>query len=33
MDKVYGKCADNRYSIDVEKGDGSFGKLLDFVGE
>jgi len=33
MDKVYGKCADNRYSIDVEKGDGSFEKLLDFVGE
>lgn len=32
MDKVYDKCADRRYSIDVEKAEGTFEELLNFVG-
>ncbi|KMQ49497.1 CRISPR-associated protein Cas7/Cse4/CasC [Chitinispirillum alkaliphilum] len=32
MDKVYGDCAECRYSIDVEKGEGTFEELLNFVG-
>ncbi|MFP4165451.1 MAG: type I-E CRISPR-associated protein Cas7/Cse4/CasC [Chitinispirillaceae bacterium] len=32
MDKVYGKCADRRCSINVEKAEGTFDELLDFVG-
>jgi len=32
MDKVYGKCADSRYSIEVENAEGTFEKLLNFVG-
>ncbi len=33
MDKIYGKCADSRYSINVESGEGSFDELLNFVTE
>lgn len=33
MDKVYGSCADARYSINVSIGDGSFDELLKFVAE
>jgi CRISPR system Cascade subunit CasC len=32
MDKVYGKCADDFVSMNVEKGEGSFKDILDFVG-
>ncbi len=32
MNKVYGDCADCHYSINVEKGEGSFDELLKFVG-
>ncbi|HLV30130.1 MAG TPA: type I-E CRISPR-associated protein Cas7/Cse4/CasC [Chitinispirillaceae bacterium] len=32
MDKVYGDCADCRYSIDIEKAEGTFEELLNFVG-
>lgn len=31
MDKVYGKCADNRYSINASTGEGAFDDLLEFV--
>lgn len=31
FDKVYGACADARYAIDVEKGDGSLAELVAFV--
>ena len=31
FDKVYGPCADNRYSFDVEKGTGSLGSAAAFV--
>lgn len=31
MDKVYGVCADNRYSLNALTGDGSFDELLNFV--
>ncbi len=33
MDKVYGKCADKRYSINVDKGAGTMEELLKFVTE
>ncbi len=33
MDKVYGKCADERKSFDVEKGQGTLLEILDFIGE
>jgi CRISPR system Cascade subunit CasC len=33
MDKVYGKCADERYSVNVEKADGSLEELIKFVTE
>lgn len=33
MDEVYGKCADDRYTIHVEKGIGKFDELLKFVVE
>jgi len=33
MDKIYGKCASQRASFDVEKGEGSLSEILDFVGE
>lgn len=32
MDKVYAACADSRYRINVEEGDGTFEELLNFVG-
>jgi CRISPR system Cascade subunit CasC len=32
MDKVYGACADDRYSFDVLSGKGTLAGLLDFVG-
>ncbi|MDO5577512.1 MAG: type I-E CRISPR-associated protein Cas7/Cse4/CasC [Fibrobacter sp.] len=32
MDKVYGRCADSRYCIDVDKAEGTFDELLNFVG-
>jgi CRISPR system Cascade subunit CasC len=31
FDKVYGKCADDRYTIDVETGEGSLDELAAFV--
>ncbi len=31
MDKVYGKCFDEKYSINVEQGKGSFDELLTFI--
>ena len=31
MDKVYGPCADHRYTLDVEKSEGTWAALLDFV--
>ena len=31
MDKVYGPCADSRYSINVQQGEGSFEELLSFI--
>ncbi len=33
FDKVYGACADSRYSFDVEKGIGSLNGAADFVKE
>jgi CRISPR system Cascade subunit CasC len=33
MDKVYGECADERYSINVEKAEGTMDKLLKFITE
>lgn len=33
FDKVYGACADARYSINAETGDGSLGELVAFVQE
>ncbi len=33
MDKVYGKCAYDRYSINACKGEGSFNDLMKFVTE
>lgn len=33
FDKVYGACADARYEINVETGQGSFGELVNFVQE
>lgn len=33
FDKVYGPCADARYEIDVEKGEGSLAELVTFVQE
>jgi len=33
MDKVYGKCADKRYFINVEKAEGSLEELIKFVTE
>lgn len=33
MDRVYGKCADKRYSINVEKATGSMEELLKFIAE
>ena len=33
FDKVYGACADARYVIDVEKGEGSLAELVKFVQE
>ncbi len=33
MDKVYGKCADRRYTINVEKGEGTLKELIEFVTE
>lgn len=32
MNNVYGNCSDSIYKINVEKGEGSFKELLDFVG-
>lgn len=32
MDKVYGKCADKRESMNVETAEGSLAEILDFVG-
>lgn len=31
MDKVYGACADNRYSLNALTGEGSFDELLNFI--
>lgn len=31
FDKVYGKCADNRKSFNVEKGEGNLNELIQFV--
>ncbi len=31
MDKVYGACADSRYSLNAFSGEGSFSELADFV--
>jgi CRISPR system Cascade subunit CasC len=31
FDKVYGKCAEARYSINVETGEGSLHELVAFV--
>jgi len=31
FDRVYGKCADRRYELNVVKGEGSMAELLDFV--
>lgn len=31
FDRVYGACADNRYALNVEAGDGSFNELLQFL--
>ena len=33
FDKVYGACADARYSFDVEQGEGSLGGAADFIKE
>ncbi len=33
MDKIYGKCANSRYLINVESAEGSFDELLDFLTE
>ena len=33
FDKVYGLCADARYSFDVEQGEGSLGGAADFIKE
>jgi len=33
FDKVYGVCADERYSIDAIEGEGSFDELLTFVAQ
>ena len=33
FDKVYGACADARYEINVEKGEGSLAELVKFVQE
>ncbi len=33
FDKVYGSCADVRYEINVEKGEGSLAELVTFVQE
>jgi CRISPR system Cascade subunit CasC len=33
FDKVYGACADARYEINVEKGEGSLAELVTFVQE
>lgn len=33
FDKVYGVCADTRYEINVEKGEGSLAELVTFVRE
>lgn len=33
FDKVYGICADERYSIDAIEGEGSFDELLTFVAQ
>ncbi|MCK5197475.1 MAG: type I-E CRISPR-associated protein Cas7/Cse4/CasC, partial [Spirochaetales bacterium] len=32
MDKVYGACADGYKVLNVDKGEGSLGEILDFVG-
>lgn len=32
MDKAYGKCADDKKIMDVEKGEGSLTGILEFVG-
>lgn len=31
FDKVYGKCAESRYSLNVVKGEGTFAELSEFV--
>ncbi len=33
MEKVYGKCADDHRVMNVEKGEGSLGEILDFIGD
>lgn len=33
FDKVYGKCADDRKSFNVETGEGSLGELINFIAE
>ena len=33
FDKVYGACADSRYAINVEEGEGSLAELVNFVQE
>lgn len=33
FDKVYGACADSRYAINVEEGEGSLAELIKFVQE
>jgi len=33
FDKVYGACADARYAINVETGDGSLDELIRFAQE
>lgn len=32
MDTVYGPCAERRASFDAQKGEGTLGQILDFVG-
>jgi hypothetical protein len=31
MDKVYGPCAESRYAMNVEQGEGTLTDLLSFV--
>lgn len=33
FDHAYGACADRRYAINVESGEGSLSELLDFIGQ